>query len=311
MAFSAVSALPPEHAGWVAEFARYLGAERGRATATVRAYRGDVAGLLEHAVRRGRTDPAELDLDDLRSWLARLRTTGASSATLARRASSARVFTAWAHRTGRLAEDVGARLTVPRAARGLPVLLTAAQAEDVLAGVGEAAACADPVALRDRAVLELFYATGIRVAELCGLDTADLDPTRRTVRVLGKGSRERTVPFGGPAADAVADWHSNGRPALVTSGSGDALFLGARGARLNPRVARRIVHAALAAEPGVPDLGPHALRHSAATHLLEGGADLRSVQELLGHASVATTQRYTHVTIDRLRSAYRQAHPRA
>ena len=167
------------------------------------------------------------------------------------------------------------------------------------------------LALRDAAIVELLYATGIRVSELCGLDLGDLDTDRRTVRVLGKGNRERTVPAGVPAVKAVTAWASSGRPLLVTPGSGHALFLGARGRRLDPRTARRVVHACLAAVPGTPDSGPHGLRHAAATHLLEGGADLRSVQEILGHSSLTSTQIYTHVSIERLQSAYRQAHPRA
>lgn len=160
-------------------------------------------------------------------------------------------------------------------------------------------------------MLELLYATGIRVGELCGLDVDDLDHERRVVRVLGKGRKERTVPYGAPAARALDAWLHRGRAALARSGSGPALFLGARGGRLDQRAVRSLVHARLADVPGAPDLGPHGLRHTAATHLLEGGADLRSVQELLGHASLATTQIYTHVTTDRLRQAFKQAHPRA
>jgi len=167
------------------------------------------------------------------------------------------------------------------------------------------------LALRDAAIMELLYATGIRVSELCGLDVDDLDEGRNTVRVLGKGGRERTVPVGLPAVRAVAAWKRAGRPSLARAGSGPALFLGARGRRLDPRTARRVVHARLAAVAGVPDSGPHGLRHAAATHLLEGGADLRSVQEILGHASLASTQIYTHVSVERLTAAYRQAHPRA
>ena len=164
---------------------------------------------------------------------------------------------------------------------------------------------------RDTAIMELLYATGIRVSELCGLDVDDVDEGRRTIRVLGKGAKERTVPFGIPAGRAISRWRQAGRPCLVTARSGPALFLGARGGRIDPRTARRVVHARIAAAGSVPDTGPHGLRHTAATHLLEGGADLRSVQEMLGHASLATTQIYTHVSIDRLVSAYRQAHPRA
>jgi integrase/recombinase XerC len=167
------------------------------------------------------------------------------------------------------------------------------------------------LALRDAAIMELLYATGIRVSELCGLDVDDLDEGRNTVRVFGKGGRERTVPVGLPAVRAVAAWRRAGRPVLAGQGSGPALFLGARGGRLDPRTARRVVHACLAAVAGVPESGPHGLRHAAATHLLEGGADLRSVQEILGHASLASTQIYTHVSVERLTAAYRQAHPRA
>jgi integrase/recombinase XerC len=159
--------------------------------------------------------------------------------------------------------------------------------------------------------MELLYATGIRVSELCGLDVDDVDRNRRTIRVLGKGAKERAVPFGVPADRALARWREAGRALLAREGSGSALFLGARGRRLDPRTARRVVHARIAASGSVPDLAPHGLRHTAATHLLEGGADLRSVQEMLGHASLATTQIYTHVSIERLVSAYRQAHPRA
>jgi integrase/recombinase XerC len=303
--------LSAAHAAWVDDFTGYLSAERGRSPHTVAAYRGDVTSLLAHAARLGRERPDDVDLDDLRSWLARLRASGLASATVARRASSARVFTAWAHRTGRLATDVGARLSVPRVARSLPSLLTPEQAVDVLDGLAAQADEGDPVALRDRALVEMLYASGIRVAELCGLDIDDLDESRRALRVLGKGGKERTVPYGAPAEAAVRDWRDRGRPELRTDASGSALFLGVRGGRLDARVARRIVHDAVAREPHAPDLSPHGLRHSAATHLLEGGADLRSVQELLGHASVATTQRYTHVSIDRLRRAYGQAHPRA
>lgn len=178
-------------------------------------------------------------------------------------------------------------------------------------GARRAAARRAAAALRDTAVMELLYATGVRVGELCGLDIGDLDHERATVRVFGKGGRERTVPVGAPALRAVDVWARRGRPAVANSRSGHALFLGARGGRLDPRAARRAVHERLARVPSAPDLSPHGLRHAAATHLLEGGADLRSVQEILGHASVASTQIYTHVSAERLESAYRQAHPRA
>ena len=186
---------------------------------------------------------------------------------------------------------------------------TAAGDGRATATVGDPASAA--LALRDAALVELLYATGLRVSELCGLDIDDVDDERRCVRVLGKGRRERTVPMGLPAYRMLARWRRDGRRVLVTGASGAALFLGARGGRLDPRAARRVVHQRLAAVAGTPDAGPHGLRHTAATHLLEGGADLRSVQEILGHVSLGTTQIYTHVSIERLRSSYRQAHPRA
>jgi integrase/recombinase XerC len=252
-----------------------------------------------------------LDLAVLRSWLAAQRAAGASRATLARRAAAARAFTTWAARAGHLLMDPGLRLAAPTARRDLPAVLRAEQAEALMRAAASGAAEADPIALRDQAVVELLYATGVRVAELCGLDIDDIDYADRVVRVTGKGGRDRTVPFGVPAERALHSWLSDGRSTLAKPASPAALFLGARGARLDPRTARRIVHAAVAAVPGAADVGPHGLRHSAATHLLEGGADLRSVQELLGHATLATTQLYTHVTVERLKAIHDRTHPRA
>jgi integrase/recombinase XerC len=311
----------------VDEFARYLANVVGRSPNTVRAYLGDIVSLLDHAVRMGCADPAGIDMTVLRSWLARSRTLGAARASLARRAAAARTFSGWAHRTGLIPADPAAALATPRARRELPTVLRMDQAVALVTGprvaaeVGSAAAeqpavpaDGDPVAaavrLRDRALLELLYATGIRVSELCGLDLDAVDRGRRVVRVLGKGAKERSVPYGRPAEAAVAAWLRSGRPALARPGSGPALLLGERGGRLNPTMVRRLV-ARYAAAAGLPDISPHGLRHSAATHLLEGGADLRSVQELLGHASLASTQIYTHVSVERLRAVYRQAHPRA
>jgi integrase/recombinase XerC len=277
----------------------------------VRAYRGDVLTLLEHARRMGRAGVEDLDLGVLRSWLAGQATRGMARATLARRAAAARAFTAWAHRQGRLATDPGTLLATPRTGRSLPGVLRQDEAGALLDVAGLAADDESPTGLRDLAVLEVLYASGIRVGELCGLDVDDVDRGRRVLRVLGKGSKERTVPVGAPALRAVDRWLADGRVALVTPASGPALFLGARGRRVDPRTVRRSVHALLAHVPGAPDLGPHGLRHSAATHLLEGGADLRSVQEMLGHATLATTQIYTHVSVERLKATYDQAHPRA
>ncbi len=289
-------------------FLTHLRAERDRSPHTVRAYEGDVRSLLRHAVRLGVDDLGALDLAVLRSWLARGRTGGAARTTLARRGSSARVFTAWAVRRGLVAADPGLALATPKGHRPLPDVLQPDEAARLVDAVEDDGT---PGVLRDRLVLELLYATGVRVAELCGLDVDDVDPARRVLRVLGKGRRERTVPYGAPAQDALDAWLDRGRPQWSRDGSGAALLLGARGGRVDPRTVRTVVHQRLRAVPGAPDLGPHGLRHSAATHLLEGGADLRSVQELLGHASLATTQIYTHVSVERLRTSYERAHPRA
>ncbi|HEX5090504.1 MAG TPA: tyrosine recombinase XerC [Nocardioides sp.] len=303
--------LPEALALALGAYERHLASERDLTRHTVRAYVGDVAGLLDHAARLGLSEASELDLRTLRSWLAKQQTLGLSRTTLARRATAARVFTAWLHRTGRARADAGATLGSPKARRTLPPVLRADEARDLIRSAAELADDGSPVGLRDVAMLELLYATGIRVGELVGLDVDDLDRDRNVVRVLGKGRKERTVPFGHPAAQAVDRWLAEGRPALRVEGAGPALFLGARGRRIDQRAVRSLVHRRIADVPGAPDIGPHGLRHTAATHLLEGGADLRSVQELLGHASLATTQLYTHVTSDRLRAAYRQAHPRA
>lgn len=299
--------LPPALAAAAEGFARHLELERGRSPHTVRAYAADVALLLDHAARLGVEDLPDLDLSVLRSWLARLRSTGAARTTMARRGSAARVFTAWAHRRGLLPTDPGLLLATPKGHRPLPDVLQPDEAVRLVDGIaGE-----EPADLRDRLALELLYATGIRVSELCGLDVDDVDRSRRVVRVLGKGSKERTVPYGVPTETALEAWLQRGRPTWATPTSGAALLLGARGRRVDPRTVRSVVHRRLADVPGAPDLGPHGLRHTAATHLLEGGADLRSVQELLGHATLATTQIYTHVSVERLRTSYDRAHPRA
>jgi integrase/recombinase XerC len=303
--------LPEPMTRLLADYERHLVSERDLTPHTVRAYLGDVGGLLDHAGRMGIADIDELDLRALRSWLARQQTSGLSRTTLARRATAARVFTAWLARTGRIPVDVGASLGSPRSRRTLPSVLRTDEAADLVTAAAARADDGSPAGLRDVAMLELLYATGIRVGELVGLDLGDLDRDRDLVRVLGKGRKERSVPFGRPARVALDRWLGSGRPALVTDGSGSALFLGTRGGRIDQRAVRTMVHRRIADVPGAPDIGPHGLRHTAATHLLEGGADLRSVQELLGHASLATTQLYTHVTTDRLRAAYRQAHPRA
>ena len=295
----------------LADYEQHLSAERDLSAHSIRAYLADLTRLAEHATKLGIDDPAALTLRSLRSYLATQQTLGRARTTLARRATSTRVFTAWLNRTGRAHTDAGALLASPKSHRDLPVVLGHEDIRALLDATTAAIADDGPIGRRDLALLELLYATGIRVGELCGLDIDDLDHERRVVRVLGKGRKERAVPFGAPAGDALTLWLDRGRPELVTEASGAALFVGARGGRLDQRMARRIVHERLAAVDGGPDVGPHGLRHTAATHLLEGGADLRSVQEILGHASLGTTQIYTHVSNERLRAAYRLAHPRA
>ncbi|MGK2869671.1 MAG: tyrosine recombinase XerC [Mycobacterium sp.] len=289
------------------EFDEYLALQCGRSAHTRRAYLGDLRSLFDFT--GGGLDT--LTLPRLRSWLAAQAGAGAARTTLARRTSAIKTFTAWALRRGLLRADPAARLQTPKAHRALPSVLRQDQALDAMDALNSGAQQGDPMALRDRLIVELLYATGIRVSELCGLDIDDIDRSRRVLRVLGKGNKERTVPFGAPADDALTAWLSSGRPALAASNSGAALLLGSRGGRLDQRQARTVVHQTMAAVDGAPDIGPHGLRHSAATHLLEGGADLRVVQELLGHSTLATTQLYTHVTVARLRAVHDQAHPRA
>jgi integrase/recombinase XerC len=296
----------------VAAFVRYLRSERGRSEHTVRAYLGDVRALVAFLeTERPDFDLREVTLRDLRGWLGRQAQSGAARATVARRSAAARTFLGWAARTGRIPADPSLRLVAPKRSGHLPEVLRQSDAAALMDVAAVAGDDEDPVHLRDRAALELLYASGIRVGELTALDVDDIDLGDRLVRVMGKGGKERTVPFGAPAAAAVRDWLERGRPLLATADSGPALLLGRRGRRADPRQVRSALHALLAHVDGAPDMGPHGLRHSAATHLLEGGADLRLVQELLGHASLATTQLYTHVSVERLKQSYRQAHPRA
>ncbi|MBE3074021.1 MAG: tyrosine recombinase XerC [Actinobacteria bacterium] len=292
-------------------FARYLGAERGRSVHTQRAYLGDLRNLVTFAHDRGITDLSEVRLSDLRSWLAHQSENGAARSTLARRAAAARAFLRWATRTGVIDADPSLRLEAPQRVKTLPGVLKQDEISAVLDAAAVAADDQDAVHLRDRAMLELLYASAIRVGELVGLDIDDVDFGSNLVRVMGKGAKERTVPFGAPAATALQGWLLLGRAQVVIAGSGPALFLGRRGGRVDPRQVRGAVHRLLQHVPDAPDVGPHGLRHSAATHLLEGGADLRVVQEMLGHASLATTQIYTHVSVERLKRSYQQAHPRA
>lgn len=295
----------------LAGFGRYLTAERARSGHTLRAYLSDLRSLLEYAASEGVTDLPGLELGTLRRWLGAQSQAGMSRATLARRSATARSFTTWAMREELIETDPALRLRAPKAEKSLPGVLQSQQLLRLLNSLQEAAADGSPVPVRNRAMVELLYATGLRVGELAGLNVDDLDPDRRTLRVVGKGNKERTVPYGVPAAVAVDDWLRRARPLLITGHSGPALFLGSRGSRVDQRQVRTVVNALFEALGDTSATGPHALRHSAATHLLDGGADLRAVQEILGHSSLATTQIYTHVSVERLRSSYQQAHPRA
>jgi integrase/recombinase XerC len=302
--------LPATLGGALDAFITHVQDERGRSSHTVRAYRGDVTDLLAYCGDRGVTHPAGITLPHLRAWLSLQSRHGRARSTMARRAAAARSFTAWCARRGLAPVDVGSRLASPQVPRALPVILDVGEAVALMDHAAVAADDGSVVAIRDRSLVEMLYATGIRVAELCSADLADVDHDRRTLRVRGKGGKERTVPFGRPASVALDEWLAvRPRPAGASAVQ-DALYLGARGGRIDPRAVRSVIHR-LTAEAGVPELAPHGLRHSAATHVLEGGADLRTVQELLGHASLATTQRYTHVSVERLRAAYALAHPRS
>ncbi|QHF20109.1 tyrosine-type recombinase/integrase [Rathayibacter sp. VKM Ac-2762] len=295
----------------VEHFLRYVLDERSLSPATAKGYRSDLAHLIAHTEEKGRLLTAELDLELLRDWLWRESESGIARATLARRTAAVRSFSSWAHRTERLPVDVAARLKTPKSGRTLPRVLTLPQAEQVLDTVAARGATEDPVALRDLAIVELLYASGIRVSELVAVDLGDVDLGRLTVLVTGKGAKQRVVPFGVPAKEALVDYLERARPSLATGDGSGALLLGRRGARLTPRTVYGVVARLLDGGQGSGPSGPHTLRHTAATHLLDGGADLRAVQELLGHASLGTTQIYTHVSTERIRDAYRLAHPRA
>lgn len=288
-------------------FAEHLRLERGRSPHTVRAYLADLRSLVDFVTSEGCATPDDLTLTLLRRWLGG--NPALARATVARRASSARAFTRWCQRRGLAQSDPGALLLSPQVRTALPTVIGADEADAVMEHAAVAADDGAPLAIRDRAIIEMLYATGCRVGELCGVDLADVDAPGRRLRVLGKGRKERVIPFGVPAGHAVQDWLAV--RSLVPPNPGEsALLIGARGARIDQRAVRNVVHK-LTEQAGGTSLAPHALRHTAATHILEGGADLRAVQEMLGHASLATTQRYTHVSVERLRAVFAQAHPRS
>jgi integrase/recombinase XerC len=293
----------------VSDFAVYLSAERGFSPHTVRSYRSDLADLGRFAATRGVHNTETLDLELLRDWLWDGSKSGLAKSTLARRSAAVRSLSGWMARTGLAPTDAGTRLRAPKADHHLPRVLTRQQIDIVLAGLVARAQTGEALAIRDLAIVELLYASALRVSEVAGLDLGDLDLGRLTVRVVGKGSKERVVPFGTPAQRAILDWQEHRHELEVESTT--ALFLGARGKRIGTRTIYELVAAMLADVPGSGPSGPHTLRHTAATHLLDGGADLRSVQEMLGHASLGTTQLYTHVSAERLKESYNRAHPRA
>jgi integrase/recombinase XerC len=293
-------------------FNRHLTSERDLSVHTVRAYIGDLESLLAHLETLKVDEIAQLELIHLRSWLVNQQIKGGARTSLSRRITSIRLFTKWAVKNKYLAKDVGTTLATPKGHRILPDVLEIDEAKTAMDSLATRATEEQtPLSLRDAAIVEMLYATGARVGELCGLDFNDIDYDRQTIRVLGKGNKERTIPFGNPALRALTSWLKQGRDQIAQSQSGDAVFIGARGKRIDQRTVRTVVYEALSAIEGIERMGPHALRHSAATHLLEGGADLRTVQEILGHASLATTQIYTHVSTERLQKAFKQAHPRA
>ncbi len=297
----------------VKNFVTYLEIEKNRSPNTVRTYKTDLELFLEFASATGIKNLDSLELNTFRLWLADQKKKGSSNSTISRRSSTVRVFSTWAFQKGLIKTDPAVRLISPKVNRTLPNVLAQKQASNLM----QTASNLDDeensvtIRMRDHAVLEVLYSSGIRVSELTGLDIKDLDFTRCTMRVIGKGNKERVVPFGQPAKEAIQTYLTKARAELANEKSGNALFLGIRGKRLDTRQVRRILTNAIARVEGLVNVSPHDLRHSAATHMLEGGADLRIVQELLGHSSLATTQKYTHVTIERLREVFANAHPRA
>lgn len=292
----------------------YLRLGRRMSPHTVAAYLADFHSLMEFLSLRADATPEqlreELTQRAVRSWLAQTLADGGARSTLARHTAAIRNFTAWAMREGILVSDPAALLSSPRADQRLPSSLDESDARALLNAARDEAAAGGASQIRNWAILELTYACGLRVSEVCALDISSLNREALTVRVLGKGNKERVVPYGPPAADALDHWLVRGRPQLAGERSGHALFLGDKGGRIDTRIVRSMVHK-MAARAGVHDIAPHGLRHSTATHLLQGGADLRAVQEMLGHSSLSTTQRYTHVDTARLSAIYQRAHPRA
>ncbi len=294
----------------VDQYREHLVIERNLSENSIRAYLVDLDSLLMHINAMGITEFKKLELDHLRSWLANLQTRGAARSSIIRKVASIKAFTYWAAKNGWIERDIGLELQSPKPERRLPKTLEQTDVKVAFASLESAISDSnDAMSIRDLAIVELLYASGIRVSELSGLDLSDVNFERNTVKVMGKGSRERIAPFGIPARRALEAWIRNRDGFAVEDES--ALFLGKRGKRIDPRTVRDVVYRATESIDPTLRLGPHALRHSAATHLIEGGADIRTVQEILGHASLSTTQIYTHVSKERLKTVYEQAHPRA
>jgi len=294
----------------IAQYEEHLVLVRNLADNSIKGYVSDLESFLAHLEKLKIEEFSQLELTHIRSWLAYLQSTGAARSTMARRIVSIRAFTYWAASQGWIKSDLGAELAIPKPHRTLPEVLDIADTDIVISSMQTRAdEDPSPLTIRDLAMIEILYATGIRVSELCGLDFRSFDETRNTLHVLGKGNKERVVPMGIPAVKALQRYLTQARPALANETSGSAIFLGSRGKRIDQRTVREVVYEAMQAVGST--MGPHGLRHTAATHLLEGGADLRTVQEILGHSSLATTQIYTHVSPERLQRAYKDAHPRA
>lgn len=295
-----------------AAYRAHLINERNLSDNSIRAYIADLESLLLHVNQLGIVEFSQLTLNHIRSWLANLQSRGAARSSITRRVVSIRAFTYWGARNGWLERDIGRDLIAPKPERHLPEVLDVDSASLALEALQvRATEEQTPESLRDIAIVETLYGSGIRVSELTGLNLEDIDRDRNTLRVIGKGNKERIVPIGLPAMRALEIWIVEGRRKLAENLTEQALFVGSRGKRIDQRVVREIVYQATEALGANKRVGPHALRHSAATHLLEGGADLRTVQEILGHSSLSTTQIYTHVSEERIKKAYEQAHPRA
>lgn len=317
------SNVSPQDAALIDEYCHYLEHQMNRADHTIKSYCSDLMGLASDLADQYKESHdlesvfREVTLADLRSWLAELTNHGLSRSTTARKITAVRQFMSWLVRQDIRSDNPAARLATSKQASRLPDTLSQSQMRQALDGlssriVSEDDQGPDPIALRDLAMVEVLYSTGIRVAELEGLDLNDIDFERGMIKVTGKGDKQRVVPLTSPAMKALKQWLKNGRPLVLTEReSTGAVFLGVRGRRIGARQVREVVNRVFQQLGDTSASGVHVLRHTAATHLLDGGADLRSVQELLGHESLQTTQLYTHVSIDRLRQGYKQAHPRA